>query len=87
VITRRANHVLAVGFGNPLAADDGAGAAVVERLRQASLPPWVPVEHPGRDSRLLPSLRRLSSPWWNCKGAALRAPRGQMEGAEPQAMP
>jgi hydrogenase maturation protease len=50
--------VLVVGFGNPLAGDDGAGPAVIERLVRAGLPPGLRAEEGGQDSLRLPSLWR-----------------------------
>jgi hydrogenase maturation protease len=45
--------VLVVGFGNALAADDGAGPAVVERLRAAGLPAGLRAEEGGQDALCL----------------------------------
>jgi len=57
-------RILIVGFGNPLAGDDGAGPAVVARLRGADLPPWARVEDGGSDSLVLPSLHAGEQEIW-----------------------
>ena len=56
--------VLIVGFGNPLAGDDGAGIAVVEHLRTTDLPPGVRVEVGGTDSLRLPDIRDAEDEIW-----------------------
>lgn len=56
--------VLIVGFGNPLAGDDGAGIAVVEHLRTGDLPPGVRIEVGGTDSLSLPDVRNGEDEIW-----------------------
>jgi hydrogenase maturation protease len=48
--------ILIVGLGNALVGDDGAGPAVIARLREAGLPPGVRSEDGGADALRLPSL-------------------------------
>jgi hydrogenase maturation protease len=48
--------LLVVGFGNALQADDGAGPAVIARLRSLSLPAGTRAEHGGTDAMRLASL-------------------------------
>jgi hydrogenase maturation protease len=42
--------ILVVALGNPLSGDDGAGQAILERLRAANLPPDVHLEDLGSDA-------------------------------------
>jgi hydrogenase maturation protease len=56
--------VLVVGFGNPLAGDDGLGLAVVAALRAAGLPPGLRAEEGDTDSLRLPALWRGEPQVW-----------------------
>jgi len=56
--------VLVVGFGNPLAGDDGAGPSVVQILRQWGLPTGLRAEDGESDSLRLPSLWRGEGEIW-----------------------
>ena len=56
--------ILVVGLGNPLAADDGAGVAVVEELARRGLPAHARVEILGSDSLRLPTLWRGEPRVW-----------------------
>ena len=49
-------RILVVGFGNVLTGDDGAGPAVVRRLRELGLPVEVRAVEAGSDSLILPTL-------------------------------
>lgn len=46
----RAGHILVVGFGNSLCADDGVGPAAVARLRAEGLPAGLRAEDGGQDA-------------------------------------
>ena len=50
------NRILILGLGNSLVGDDGAGPAVLGRLREHGLPPGVRSEDGGADSLRLPVL-------------------------------
>jgi hydrogenase maturation protease len=56
--------VLVVGFGNALAADDGAGPAVVACLQRRGLPPGVRAEEGGQDALRLAGLWRGEPEIW-----------------------
>jgi hydrogenase maturation protease len=68
--------ILVVGFGNRLRADDGAGAAVADRLATDPLPHGVRVEKGGTDSLRLPSLWRGERRVWLVDAAARGAAPG-----------
>ena len=57
-------HILIVGFGNTLAGDDGAGPAVIARLRELELPPGVRCEECGSDALHLPGIWRGEREIW-----------------------
>jgi hydrogenase maturation protease len=69
-------RVLVVGFGNALAADDGAGPAAVERLRAAGLPEGMRAEEGGEDSLRLERLWRGEREVWLVDALARGAPPG-----------
>jgi hydrogenase maturation protease len=56
--------VLVIGFGNPLAGDDGAGPAVIDALRRAGLPAGARAEHGGSDALCLRTLWRGERDVW-----------------------
>lgn len=58
------SRILIVGFGNPLAADDGAGPEVVAALCREGLPVGVRCEDGGSDSLRLPSLWQGEADVW-----------------------
>jgi hydrogenase maturation protease len=68
--------VLAVGFGNTLAGDDGCGPAVIARLRRATLPPGLRVEDGHTDSLRLPRLWRGEREVWLVDALVRGAPPG-----------
>ena len=70
------SDVLVVGFGNPLAGDDGAGPAVVEALHRVGLPPGLRAEDGESDSLRLPSLWRGESEIWLVDALSKGAPPG-----------
>lgn len=49
-------RILVVGFGNTLQGDDGAGPAVIARLRELGVPTGASAEDGGSDSLRLPGL-------------------------------
>jgi len=57
-------EILIVGFGNTLTGDDGAGPAVIARLREIGLPAGVRAEEGHGDSLRLPSLWRGEGRIW-----------------------
>ena len=69
-------RVLVVGFGNTLVADDGAGPAVLERLRLADLPEGVRLEEGGQDSLRLPAMWRGEPQVWLVDALSRGAPPG-----------
>lgn len=72
--------MLVVGFGNSLAADDGAGPAVVDRLRvrqrAAALPEGARIEEGGQDSLRLPALWSGEPLIWLVDALSRGAPPG-----------
>jgi hydrogenase maturation protease len=58
------NRILIAGFGNSLVGDDGAGPAVVARLRELGLPPGVRAEDCGSDALHLPGMWRGEAEVW-----------------------
>lgn len=69
-------HLLVVGFGNPLMADDGVGWSVVERLRTRGLPRGVRAEDGGQDSLRLQALWGGEPEIWIADAFCLGAPAG-----------
>jgi len=69
-----ATRILIVGFGNPLAADDGAGPAVVARLLEMNPPAGVRCEDGGSDSLRLPTLWRGEREIWLVDAVARGTP-------------
>jgi len=65
-----------VGFGNSLAGDDGAGPAVIERLRDLVLPELVRAEVCGSDALTLPGLWRGEAEIWLVDGVISGSPPG-----------
>jgi hydrogenase maturation protease len=57
-------RILIAGFGNSLVGDDGAGPAVVARLRELGLPSGVRAEDCGSDALHLPGLWREEAEIW-----------------------
>jgi hydrogenase maturation protease len=70
--------VLVVGFGNSLAGDDGAGPALVERLRKAALPPGARVEDGGSDSLRLSALWQGEREIWLVDALVRKEPPGSI---------
>ena len=70
--------VLVVGFGNSLAGDDGAGPALVERLRKAVLPPGARVEDGGSDSLQLSALWQGEREIWLVDALVRKEPPGSI---------
>lgn len=58
------NSILIVGLGNRLMADDGAGPAVIDRLRQRGLPDRVRAEEAGTDALRLAGLWQEEEGIW-----------------------
>jgi hydrogenase maturation protease len=58
------SRILIVGFGNSLMGDDGAGLALIERLRERGLPEGVRAERGESDSLILPRLWRGEGRTW-----------------------
>ncbi len=73
-----ATRILIVGFGNPLAADDGAGPAVVARLLEMNPPAGVRCEDGGSDSLRLPTLWRGEREIWLVDAVARGTPPGSI---------
>lgn len=76
------SRLLIVGFGNPLAADDGAGPAVVARLQATPLPAGVRCEDGGSDSLRLPSLWQGEDEVWLVDAVVRGAPPGSVHRLE-----
>lgn len=68
--------MLVVGFGNPLVADDGVGASIVDRLRARGLPAGVRAEAGGEDSLRLQALWRGEPEIWIADALSTGAPPG-----------
>lgn len=81
---------LVVGFGNPLAGDDGAGAAVVSALHRAGIPPRLRAVPCDTDALSLPALWRGEPRIWLVDAVIRRSPPGavhRMDHAEILAIP
>jgi hydrogenase maturation protease len=70
------NRILVVGFGNSLAGDDGAGPAVIARLRAEPLPAGVRAEDGGSDALRLPAIWKGEGEVWLVDAVAAGAPPG-----------
>jgi hydrogenase maturation protease len=70
--------VLVVGFGNALAADDGAGPAVVAGLRRRGLPRGARAEEGGQDALRLAGLWRGEPEIWLVDALRRRGPPGSI---------
>jgi hydrogenase maturation protease len=68
--------VLVVGFGNALAADDGAGPAVIAGLRRRGLPPGARAEEGGQDALRLAGLWQGEPEIWLVDALLRGAPPG-----------
>jgi len=75
-------RLLLVGFGNSLAADDGVGPAVVERLREGELPSGLRAEEGGQDALCLAGLWRGEPEVWLVDALIRGAPPGTVHRLE-----